>query len=322
MIKKLCNKFKNIWCLFKEFGIKYALFEFLLQFIYRNNNNIRKKIIIKRDCSVKKFLFHKYYYVIDKYRNKNIECDKNIEKDAPVFVFWWQGIDNAPDIVKLCINSLKANIEPIRLKIINSENYSDYVNIPDYIIKKLNDGKISLTHFSDLLRVCLLYEYGGIWIDATVFLTKPISKEIYKYKLFTVKHNLYSDFHICKGLWSTSFLASGKNSSVMKFIKDFFFEYWKEENYVITYLLFDCIISLGYENINFIKQEFNNIPTNNINFFEIEKNISKIYDEKVFNIKKSKTYIYKTSYKIPLLSKIDGKDTFYGVLLKKGNVIK
>lgn len=33
-----------------------------------------------------------------------------IGTDSPVWMLWWQGIEEAPEIVKICMNSVKANI--------------------------------------------------------------------------------------------------------------------------------------------------------------------------------------------------------------------
>lgn len=321
-MKRIIKKIKNIISIFKEFGIGQAKYEFLLQFVFRKNNSFRKKIVIKRDNLVKKYLLNNYRYVIDNYKNINEIDNTYIKNDSPVFIFWWQGISEAPEIVKICIESIKNNVDLNRLKIIDKENYSQYLDIPDYVINKLNDGVISITHFSDLLRVGLLYQHGGIWIDATVFLNGTIPNEIYKYKFYTVRHNLYADFHICKGMWSTSFLAAAPKSQLMKYIRDFLLEYWKKEKYVITYLLFDCIISTGYDCIDFVREELENVPINNTDFFEIENNINKVYDVNIFDINKSNTFLYKTSYKRKIIENVNGEDTFYSIILKKGNNIK
>ena len=53
---------------------------------------------------------------------------------------------------------------------ITEKNYKDYVNMPDYIIRKQQSGEIDLTHFSDILRMMLLARHGGIWMDSTLLI--------------------------------------------------------------------------------------------------------------------------------------------------------
>ena len=57
--------------------------------------------------------------------------------------------------------------------ILDKDTYKDYVDIPDVILKKLAEGKISFTHFSDILSFALLMNYVGWWMDATIY---PIHK--------------------------------------------------------------------------------------------------------------------------------------------------
>lgn len=67
----------------------------------------------------------------------------SIPKCEPVIWWCWlQGLESAPPIVKAC-----------------------------YILDKWKAGIISNTHFSDILCLELLTSRGGIWVDATVFVT-------------------------------------------------------------------------------------------------------------------------------------------------------
>ena len=91
------------------------------------------------------------------------------KKSNIVWVCWFQGMEKAPDLVKKCFDSLKANLTNKELIVITEENYKDYITFPEFIEEKIVDGIITKTHLSDLLRLELLINYGGTWIDATVF---------------------------------------------------------------------------------------------------------------------------------------------------------
>ena len=268
------DKIKNNIEILKNFGIKYSIYDFLENFIFRKDSCFKHYIHKKKHDDVKKYLKNKYSDIIDSYKKINIneiQYDNKIESNSPIFVFWWQGYENVPEIVETCINSIKTNAGSHQVIFITKENYFKYANIPDYIIKKLEQKKITLTYFSDILRVALLYENGGIWLDATIYLTQTISKDIENYSFYTLKHNLFNNWHVCRGLWSTNVLGACKNNVYMKFIRDMFFEYWKNENYSICYFLFDCIMMSGYENLNYVKSEVDLVPINNENTFELYK---------------------------------------------------
>jgi hypothetical protein len=91
-----------------------------------------------------------------------------------------------PPIVQSCFQSLCSHAGNHLVHLITQENISKYVTIPDYILRKVQEGKISFTHFSDILRMCLLYEHGGLWIDATVYVSQPIPEKVFQEPLFTV----------------------------------------------------------------------------------------------------------------------------------------
>ena len=315
-MKKLIRKLNDIFKIGHCFGFKYALYEFFIEIAFKKIIFIKKYFIIKRNNSVKKYLYKKYNYVFNDYQNIDTLPNK-IESDSKVFVFWWQGFDNCPEIVSSCLKSIKKHLGNHELIMLSAENFSDYVKFPDYILEKLENKEISLTHFSDLLRVSLLEKYGGIWLDATIFINREYDNEIYNYSFYTVKHGLYADYHICRGKWTTSVFMSSKNNFFMSYIKHFLLEYWKNENFPITYLFLDCIISLGYDYIDEIKNIIDAVPMNNTDIFKIEKYYTMPYEKEKFDIDNSQTYLYKMNYKRKLIKEQDGHLTFYGEILRR-----
>ncbi|MBQ9553448.1 hypothetical protein IJU97_00315 [bacterium] len=57
---------------------------------------------------------------------------------------------------------------------LDKDNYEKYVTLPAFIIKKVYEHKISITHLSDIIRMALLKQYGGIWVDATMFINSNV----------------------------------------------------------------------------------------------------------------------------------------------------
>ena len=98
-------------------------------------------------------------------------------------VIWWcwlQGKEQAPQIVNACLNSLMrefkgSSVQEVQglsdgyeIKVIDAENWKEYIELPDFIVKKWGKKQIPSALFSDLLRLELLIKYGGTWIDSTV----------------------------------------------------------------------------------------------------------------------------------------------------------
>lgn len=56
--------------------------------------------------------------------------------------------------------------------------------LPNFILKKFENGYISITHLSDIIRVLLLYNYGGLWIDSTVLNISSINRKVFDSTFF------------------------------------------------------------------------------------------------------------------------------------------
>ena len=292
IIKKIKQRMDYTYKIFKEFGFKQAFLEFLESILFIKCDRLYQFAHKYKYNNIKKYLMSNYYYELIKKFDYTNNGEK-ISDNSPIFVFWWQGENDLPPIVKSCIDSIKRNSKKHEVVFISKNNYKKYVEIPQYIIRKFECGKITITHFSDILRVSLLYEYGGFWMDATLYLTHKLSDEIEMYSFYTIKHNLYSNYHVCKGLWSGNFLASSKNNNYIRFIRDALYLYWKKENLLIGYLLIDCCMAIGYENNIFMKELVDRVPINNSNTFDIDKALLKGEN----TIKNNETYIFKLSFK-------------------------
>ena len=294
----------------KNFGLSFSFKRGLYGLLYKMTKNAKYK-----DLRFKNTL--KY---LDKHFGNLLQDSENedqIKSDFKVFVFWAQGFENAPEIVKACVSSIKENFKNHDVVLIDNSNFKTFVNIPDYILKKVENKTISLTHFSDILRVCLLEKYGGVWIDATCYLTAPISHEITKYSFYSNKlNNNSSKLFVSKGRWSAFFLCSNKGNQIITNLKNLFFEYWKTHDTLIEYYLIDYAITLQYSKFENIKKAIDEVPENNPEIHTLSSLLFETFDKKIFNDICFNTSLYKLSYKFdPEKTKLD--NTFYRHIIKK-----
>ena len=95
------------------------------------------------------------------------------------------------------------------------------------IRQKVDNGVITLTHLSDIIRMALLAKYGGFWIDSTVFVTKPITG--YDLPFYSIRQHGSNPRYVDNGNgWTAYFIATCPNSIVAETIYDFFIAYWKQ----------------------------------------------------------------------------------------------
>lgn len=315
------GKIKKYFELINNFGIKTTIYQFVCATVFKNNTKLGQYLDRKKHENVKKYLVLNYEEVLNKYKNYEVGNINVIGDNKIVWLLWWQGIDNAPDIVKLAVKSMIEQNEGYDIVVIDKNNYSNYISLPDNIIDKLNNESMTLTHFSDILRMVLLAEYGGVWVDATLLCTKGLDKlNMDSYKFYTIKHELYSDWHVCKGLWTGFFMATGKNNPMFYFFRDMFYKYWENENSLICYFLIDCIMSIGYEHIPFISEQIDNVPKNNSNVFELQNILNEEFNSITWCDLLKKCSLHKLNYKMNLRIKSSNKNnTFYGYLFNKYN---
>lgn len=250
-----------------------------------------------------------------KYRRIAVKVKQDIENDGElphfysdsIFVCWLQGMDNAPDIVKICYNSLLKYHPDKEIIVITEDNYSQYVTLPQFIIDKYKNGNISRTHFSDLLRLELLIKYGGCWVDATAYFTAPIPDYVFDTDLF-----IFQDFqeHVGRTKHISSwFINSVSNNELLIAERALLYKYWEKNtrlnNYFLFHFLFvNCVIP------EFL-QEWKAVPiSDNSSPKILDCYLFQPYDDGLYEVLSSKCFIHKFMYKYPQ-EKFEMEGTFY-----------
>lgn len=268
------------------------------------------------------YIKDKFAEIIEKFRI-DLECDKTqiqvkaLKKDTPIWVCWLQGIENAPDLVKCCINSITANVEG-KIHLITYNNYSRYVKIDESILEKHKLGIISKTHFSDILRLALLCEYGGIWIDSTIlFIDEGLLDYVYQLPIFMyrIRETLDAGYYDPR-LFSNWLIKSEKGHPVVKTVYHILEEWWKTEN-VTPYFIFHYIMRLVWavyansENGTFNYQ--NRLVLYDNNCQTLIGLLNEKYDEVLWDMIKKVQPLQKLSYK----REWKKENSFYEYILKK-----
>ena len=317
-----------------------AAFWSLLFPLYRLFGPFKPCFAINKHRAILKYLGKRYSGVVKKFENIN-KMEKsnteksNIEPKSAIWVSWWDGEEVMPPLVRACYNSMKnhAGTHPVRL--ITKDNYNDYISIPDYIMDRVNAGNMKLTHFSNILRANLLFEYGGIWLDATILVLKVISPEnlpFYTLKAPAKKSvsvtlarfagvqnksaKLHKQINPQISRWSGFLLAGTKGSLIFEYMRDILYAYWKDHTDQIDYLLFDYTIAFGYENIPVIKELIDAVPCSNAEKFELENDLNSEYSAERFSQYYSALTFHKLSWKKEFKKHTqDGLPTFYDHIL-------
>ena len=134
-----------------------------------------------------------------------------------VWTCWFQGWDAAPEIVTEATKSWDYYNPDWNIVRLTEENYRDYVDI-DSVLPGLETNP---TAFSDVLRLFLLKEHGGVWADATLFCNKPLDKWVNSVEDSFV-------FYRPDIMITSWFVVSKDNSYMTELWYDTLVDYWSQ----------------------------------------------------------------------------------------------
>ncbi len=93
-----------------------------------------------------------------------------------IWIFWYQGWENAPELVKRCLRSWQYHNPGWTIRALDRESLSAYVDLGELSLPMDN---CNLAWLSDLVRINLLRTHGSVWGDATTFCRSPLDEWLY-----------------------------------------------------------------------------------------------------------------------------------------------
>jgi hypothetical protein len=232
--------------------------------------------------NLKKYNFN--FKLLSKLNLKLINKEKYNKKyiDIPKILWsYWDG--DISELNKACISSWNKNISDWKIIILNKDTFFNYITIDSKYLKVFNELNIQTK--TDFIRLKLLYNYGGCWLDCTTFLNKNINEYIYE-----MKEKSLDIFFPIKGpytinnikTWECYFIISSKGSYFTKkmceIMENVLFKNEKyiklnkteeeklllDNKYHLTYILYLNILLLDEKIYNdSIKQDYSRCNTTN-----------------------------------------------------------
>jgi hypothetical protein len=219
--------------------------------------SIRKRMIIFKHARVGRICrtMIDNYYDDKMVKYQLVAKQQDLNSDV-IWQYWGQGFhtENLPEIVRLCMDSVEKYKGKHKIIRISDDNISDYIDLPDFVIRKKNDFPRAI--FSDLLRVSLLKAYGGVWLDATILLTGQLPERYFKSDFFMFQRD---DKEVNKDYWEKSYayywgwypgfkvrvlnsvIFAKKGSEVMSFLSNVLLHLWEKKTKVPDYFFFQIL---------------------------------------------------------------------------------
>ena len=246
---------------------------------------------------------------------KNQTTRSTLTRADPIYVFWWQGIDNSPKLVKACIDSIYRNAGKHPVVLLDSRNVSQYVSLPSKIINMVDKGEISITHFSDLVRFALMSQSGGFWLDATIYLTDEIPDIAYSMPYFSLNGTFD------RWPWTDFLQGSVERDLFTSRVCNYLIAFNLQYSQLITYLLVDTCMRYVYENSSEARLEVDSIPNVDKSIFVLnDRLLDSTFSENEWRELKQRTFCHKLSYKFAHEERTGEGLTYFGKLVQEGRL--
>ena len=189
------------------------------------------------------------------------------------------------------------------------------ISLPDYILQKYKSDFISRAHFSDILRIELLYQYGGLWLDSAVFCScKTVPNYIADSDLFAYKNINLTRNDINSIVASSWLLRAAKAEKIIGKTRELLFEYWKTEKTLANYFLVHIFFAFATE---VYSDEWKNVPSfPNTSPHMLQFEFFEPYSEKRFSQIECMSDFHKLNWKAQKPMNNESLYTFYDFLLK------
>ena len=274
----------------------------------------------KKDAFVRRYLEEVLEPVLQQYADDDVLG--TYEPNAPIWVCWWTGEETAPPLVRQCIRSIRENAGDHPVHFITGENYRDFLQIPGYMLEKVEKKQMGLAHLADYIRVKLLAEQGGLWLDATIFCSNTVPDPCFDIPFFTCKSPRQPCGCVSEMRWTTFCLGGWKGNVFFRFLRDAFEHYWQESPCAVDYLFFDYIIELAYHKLPSLRRLIDEVPENNLHRDDLQAAMNAALPASEFErVIQPDTVLYKLSWReCYAVHTADEKDTVYSEFISKNEV--
>ena len=241
------------------------------------------------------------------------------ESEKIIFVFWYQGAESMPQIIKATYKSLLVNKGNYKVVLLDKYNLDEYTKVPDFIMKGLNEGKLSITSFSDYLRIRLLCEYNCLWFDASLLVINKVPDYYIELPFISVKsHGLYKDMieysFIPDFPFGQPYFLGGTHKNVFNIVRSILEAYFSDYHFFIDYFMIYYIFQYVYENYNEFNFDVKTMPYNNEN---VENILYYRNEDKSFFEANKDDIFFKLSYKVDLEKALSNNNSLFNKYFHK-----
>lgn len=226
---------------------------------------------------------------LDEIRSEAAQSLASQDRSDAVYVYWAQGFDAAPDIVRMCNRRLKEHCSGTLVEL-DEPAMQELVRLPADIEAR----EIKPTHRSDLLRLELLARYGGSWLDATCLVTADPTPKLAALRAPTG----YFAFAKRRATFASWVMSSVPDHRMVRMQRAALHTYWRHHDRLTDYFAMHHI----FESLTRLDEEFGRLwdatPTRPYNrAFELFWHLDAYRSQEDFQKMLAGSFVHKLTYK-------------------------
>ena len=311
----MVNKLKKTLKYIHEFNLICFITNILSTIIpYKNaGNKFAWLLLQKKHNSILRYLSRYYYKAVKE--DIHVPASDTEKHDKCIWTAWFQGEENAPEVIQLTLASIRKNANKHNVIVLTDENINTYIDIPVLIQKKYINGTIGKAAYADIIRLMILAQYGGIWVDATILMNSPFDEASYDMPFFSVGVDDINSQFVSANRWIAGIIGSNNNSKYSYVLSKMFNSYWIDHDEYIDYFIIDYMITLLYNHDEEFRAIVDTFSKMIFHTNELRKVMDKPYSEACMNDLLREGQLYSLTYRQKYYKKTSqGEKTNYGHL--------
>ena len=155
-------------------------------------------ILLKNNHQIKKYYKRRIQEITNNWAGGLNQKNKINSDDRNVFLFWVGKDYKLISILRNLIYLHSTNGKGYKVHLINDQNLNDYINyIPDFF------DRMEPAHKADYIRVNVVCEYGGIWLDSDTLVMDSMDS---LFDLIETKNGFFikeTNINLCNGVFGS-----------------------------------------------------------------------------------------------------------------------
>jgi len=174
-----------------------------------------------------------------------------------LFILWLQGWDQAPPLVRTCADTWIHHHPDWEVVLLDRYSLDRYLILSHYLNEE-QQTSMSRNHLANFIRMILLLQHGGVWVDATVFCCRPLDDWLEGY----VKEGFFAFRGPGEGrLLANWFLYSEKDGWMIKQWLQKSMEFWSDKVQCETYFWHHGLFASLCEESDEFRHQWQQVPT-------------------------------------------------------------